>query len=67
MRHSLELALRSVLAEHSERPIYLVFPAFRISSRAEIDSSRGVSACVNRVNGIVIVGKLTRIDAMEVI
>lgn len=39
----LELALRSVAAEHSERPMYLVLPALRISSSAEMDSSRGVS------------------------
>ena len=43
MRDILELALRSVAAEHSDRPMYLVFPARRISSRAGIDSSRGVS------------------------
>lgn len=43
----LELALRSVAAEHSERPMYLVFPALRISSRAGIDSSRGVSIHVS--------------------
>lgn len=41
-RISLELALRSVAAEHSERPMYFVFPAFRSSSSAGIDSSRGV-------------------------
>lgn len=40
---SLELAFFSVDAEHSERPIYFVFPCFRISSSAVIDSSRGVS------------------------
>ena len=39
----LELALRSVLAEHSERPIYFVLPALRISSSGGIDSSSGVS------------------------
>jgi hypothetical protein len=44
---SLELALRSVAAEHSERPMYLVFPAFRISSRAGIDSSSGVSGLIS--------------------
>lgn len=43
MRDILELALRSVAAEHSDRPMYLVFPARRISSSAGIDSSRGVS------------------------
>jgi hypothetical protein len=43
MANELELALRSVAAEHSERPIYLVFPALRIPSRAGIDSSNGVS------------------------
>jgi hypothetical protein len=41
-RNLLELALRSVLAEHSERPMYLVLPALRISSSAGMDSSRGV-------------------------
>lgn len=39
---SLEFALRSVAAEHLERPIYLVLPALQISSRAGIESSRGV-------------------------
>jgi hypothetical protein len=39
----LEFAFRKVAAEHSERPIYFVFPALRSSSRAGIDSSRGVS------------------------
>ena len=39
----LELALRRVAAEHSDKPIYLVLPALRISSRAGIDSSNGVS------------------------
>lgn len=42
-RTSLEFALRSVAAEHSESPMYLVFPALRISSSAGIDSVRGVS------------------------
>lgn len=40
----LELALRSVAADHSESPMYLVLPAFRSSSSAGIDSSRGVSS-----------------------
>lgn len=39
----LELAFRNVAAEHSDKPIYFVFPALRISSSAGIDSSRGVS------------------------
>lgn len=38
----LELAFRSVAVEHSDNPIYFVFPAFRISSRAGMDSSKGV-------------------------
>lgn len=42
--YSLEFAFRSVLAEHSDRPIYLVFPTFRISSRAGMESSSGVSS-----------------------
>ena len=39
---AIELALRRVAAEHSDRPMYLVLLAFRISSRAGMDSSRGV-------------------------
>jgi len=39
---AMEFAFRSVLAEHSERPMYLVLPALRHSSRAGMDSSRGV-------------------------
>lgn len=42
-RNGLEFALRNVAAEHSESPIYLVLPALRISSRAGMDSVRGVS------------------------
>lgn len=42
-RNILELALRRVAAEHSERPIYFVLPARRSSSRAVMDSSSGVS------------------------
>lgn len=41
--NALEFALRSVFAEHSERPMYLVLPCFLISSSVEIDSSKGVS------------------------
>lgn len=41
--NTLELALRSVDAEHSDRPMYFVLPALRISSSAEMDSSKGVS------------------------
>jgi hypothetical protein len=37
-------ALRSVAAEGSERPMYLVLPDLRRPSRAVIDSSRGVSS-----------------------
>lgn len=43
----LELALRRVAAEHSESPMYLVFPAWRISSRAGMDSVRGVSGQIS--------------------
>lgn len=39
----LELALRRVAAEHSDRPMYLVLPALRSASSAGIDWSRGVS------------------------
>lgn len=39
----LAFALRNVAAEHSDKPIYFVFPARRSSSRAPIDSSNGVS------------------------
>ena len=46
--NSLELARRRVAAEHSESPMYFVFPAFRISSRVVIDSSRGVSDTVRK-------------------
>lgn len=46
-KDSLELALRSVAAEHSERPMYLVLPALRISSRAGMDSSNGVSGFIS--------------------
>jgi len=38
----LEFAFRSVLAEHSERPMYLVLPDLRHSSSAGMDSSSGV-------------------------
>lgn len=43
--HGLELALRRVLAEHSDSPMYFVFPALRMESRAGIEDSRGVSVC----------------------
>jgi hypothetical protein len=46
-RNVLEFALRSVAAEHSESPMYLVFPALRISSRAGMDSVRGVSISIS--------------------
>lgn len=42
-RNILEFAFRKVAAEHSESPIYFVLPARRISSRAPMDSSNGVS------------------------
>lgn len=38
----LEFALRSVAAEHSDRPMYFVFPALRRPSSAGMDSSSGV-------------------------
>jgi hypothetical protein len=68
----LELALRRVLAEHSDRPMYFVFPSLRMESRAGIDDSRGVSACFNHVSILIesIVwakGRLTRIDAVKVV
>lgn len=46
-KDGLELALRSVAAEHSDRPMYLVLPARRISSSAGMDSSSGVSDLVS--------------------
>jgi hypothetical protein len=45
MVHVLECALRRVLAEHSDSPMYFVFPALRMESRAGMEDSRGVSAC----------------------
>lgn len=42
--HILELALRRVLAEHSDSPMYFVFPSLRMESRAGIEDSSGVSA-----------------------
>ena len=42
-KYVLEFALRSVAAEHSERPMYFVLPALRIASRAGMECSRGVS------------------------
>lgn len=66
--HSLALALRNVDAEHSESPIYLVFPAFRISSRAVTDSSNGVSVeCGQTAVGIVDESLRTGIDPVEVV
>lgn len=48
--------------------MYLVFPAFRISSSAGIDSSRGVSAGSESVNEIcMVVGLPTRINSMEIV
>jgi hypothetical protein len=52
---SLELALRSVAAEHSESPMYLVLPALRISSRAGIDSSSGVSDLISIFQGLSVI------------
>jgi hypothetical protein len=43
---ALAFALRRVAAEHSDRPMYFVFPDRRSSSRAPMDSSSGVSAVV---------------------
>jgi hypothetical protein len=64
----LEFALRSVAAEHSERPMYFVFPALRIRSSAGIDSLRGVSRVLSGVaepdsHRFV----HTRVDAVEII
>jgi hypothetical protein len=50
MDYLLEFALRSVAAEHSDSPIYLVFPAWRISASAGIDSWRGVSVLLSLTN-----------------
>lgn len=64
----LELALRKVAAEHSERPMYFVFPALRISSRAGIDSSRGVSWETSQRNEYQArQSRPTRINAMQVV
>ncbi len=65
---SLEFALRSVVAEHSERPMYLVFPTFRSPSRAVIDSSRGVSSHVRQPMKLLYMKeKLAGINPMEVV
>jgi len=64
----LEFALRSVAAEHSERPMYLVLPAARIESRAGMDCSRGVSCCFPLVDRRTRRRKgHTGVDAVEVI
>lgn len=67
VEHILELALRRVAAEHSERPIYLVLPALRSSSRAGIDSSRGVSIAVSMDHISPQITEHTGIDAMEIV
>jgi hypothetical protein len=68
----LELAFRRVFAEHSDSPMYFVFPSLRMESRAGIEDSRGVSVCPCPVS--IFVGEffrakrgLTRIDAVEVV
>lgn len=64
----LELALRRVAAEHSDKPMYLVLPALRISSRAGIDSSNGVSRSVNNLDGFAHWSlSLTRIDSVQIV
>lgn len=66
LRNLLELALRSVLAEHSERPMYLVFPALRISSSAGMDSSRGVSTQVS-IGPAIRISQHTWVDSMQIV
>lgn len=66
LRNLLEWALRSVLAEHSERPMYLVFPALRISSSAGMDSSRGVSTQVS-IRPAVRIRQRTWVDSMQIV
>lgn len=63
----LELALRSVAAEHSERPMYFVLPALRISSRAGIDSVRGVSTRVSKMDIITPVIGHTGIYPVQIV
>lgn len=63
---SLELALRRVAAEHSDNPIYLVLPAARISSRAGIDSVRGVSEKVSYYSRNLC-GRRTGINSVQII
>lgn len=63
----LELALRSVAAEHSDNPMYFVLPAFRISSRAGMDSSKGVSGTISKCKGVDRSRIRTRIDTMQVV
>jgi hypothetical protein len=58
----LELALWSVFAEHSESPMYLVLPAFLISSRAVIGSLRGVAVGVRLTALMVTSAKSTYWD-----
>lgn len=70
--HVLELALRRVLAEHSDSPMYFVFPALRMESRAGIESSRGVSTFRFPVSSMVGHGvrnykTLTRVNAVEIV
>ena len=63
--------MRSVAAEHSERPIYFVFPAFRSSSKAGMDSSRAVSSQAYELMESLppwrIEEKLTGIDSVEIV
>jgi hypothetical protein len=59
--HVLELALRKVLAEHSDSPMYFVFPSLRMESRAGMEDSRGVSGCSLIVSKLV--GSVTQRDA----
>ena len=54
----LELDFFNVAAEHSESPMYWVFPALRISSRALIDSSSGVSITKSADENHIMVGAL---------
>jgi len=70
----LEFALRKVAAEHSDKPMYFVFPVRRSSSKAPMDSSRGVSLIVKlgyRFKGIldVLTGFYIRtgVDSVEVV
>ena len=70
----LVFALRKVAAEHSDKPMYFVFPVRRSSSRAPIDSSRAVSLVVKLgyrfegSRGVLRVFYIrTGVDSMEVV